>query len=161
MISVFVARGCFRFRYVVKAAAMPTMNSASSRGGSTFSLPCLAPELQALGPHAFNGFFQKAGEEVRALTEVIPQGHVFFPACDVMQHAFHGVGCAFDGGAEIGFRPQRQVAERAFNPFRGGGPAARFQLGRSNLHRTLKGFIAARDDLAVHELPADAGVVEY
>lgn len=70
------------------------------------------------------------------------------------------VRCAFDGAAEIGFRPQRQVADGAFNPFRGRGPTGRCQLGRSNLHGTLKGLIAAHDDLAVNELPADASVLE-
>ncbi len=77
-----------------------------------------------------------------------------------MEHAFHGARSVADGAAQIRFRPEREITNRAFDALRSRGPPDCFQLRFGSLQRALKRVIAASDDPAVRKLPADPRILE-
>src|SRR2546421_408817 len=111
------------------------------------------PFLRRIAPQRAEGRFHGTRKQVRALLDVVAEGHPF-PGY-VVQDAFHRARSMADRAAEIRLGAQGEISDGAFNPFRSRDSARCLQLALSRLRRVLKSIVSPRDNLSSRQFPPD------
>src|SRR4051794_16867744 len=119
----------------------------ASRFGSLF--PVASAFVRSVAVESFDAFFECWVKQELVLLEVLAESHRL--PDDFAQDALNSAGRLGDGSACVGFRPRRESIDCEAK-MAGGGEllVTRKNLDRA-CDRTLEGFLAPHDDLAVLE----------